>query len=115
MSSFQRSPLISIAALATYLVVQVFAGVLHHHGAENRGRTSPQSSSDPQFRAADQREGGEEENCLLCSVLHLAQILPTALQVEAVAPLYGDGLSAAALIRPHPLETASHTRGPPLI
>ena len=116
MCFFQRCPLVSVAALATYLVVHVFAGVLHHHGAENqRGKSRTPYSQHLQFQTTSPHENDDEENCLLCRVLHLAQILSTAFQVEAVALLYCDRLSAAAIIRPHPLETATYSRGPPLI
>ena len=115
MGYFERCPLVSVAALASYLAVHIFAGVLHHHEAEIQpGRTPVACSKSWQFRATSSQENDEEENCVLCSVLHLAQILPTALHVEAVTLLSGEDLSAAALIRPHPPETVTHTRGPPL-
>jgi hypothetical protein len=116
MGYFQRRPLVSIAALASYLAIHIFAGVLHHHEAENQlGRWPSACNQNLELRASSSHECGEEESCVLCSVLHLAQILPTALHVEAVALLSGDQFSAAAIIRPHPRESAAHTRGPPLI
>ena len=116
MSYFQRCPLVSAAALASYLAVHIFAGVLHHHGTENQpGRSPPACNENLQLQTTSPHENDEAENCVLCSVLHLAQILPTAFQVAAVAHLKGEELSAAAIIRPHPLETATYTRGPPLI
>jgi hypothetical protein len=114
MKAFRRSPLVSVAALATYLVVHVVAGVLHHHGPESLPERSPTSCiKDLHFQTTSAHEDDEEETCLLCSVLHLAQILPSVFQVAAVAPLNGEGLSATAIIRPHPLHTATYTRGPP--
>jgi hypothetical protein len=116
MKFFPRCPLVPATALAAYLVVHVVAGVLHHHGAESLPGRSPSScTKDLHFQTTSPHEDDEEETCLLCSVLHLAQILPYVLQVAAVAPLNGERLSAAAIIRPHPLQTATYTRGPPLI
>ncbi len=105
-----RCPLVSLAALAAYLLVHVLAGALHHHGADSQTACS----TTPQYQTAEAGNSDDEETCLLCAVLHLAQIAPTALHVEAVTTLDGNVLSAA-VIRPHPLETAIHSRGPPLM
>jgi hypothetical protein len=114
MKVFLRCPLVSVAALATYLVVHVFAGVLHHHGAENQLGMLPTADTKAlQLQKTSPHENDEEESCLLCSVLHLAQISPTALHLEAVTALSDEGLPATALIRPHPLPTATNSRGPP--
>ena len=116
MKFFLRCPLVSATALAAYLVVHVVAGVLHHHGAETVPERSPTScTKDLQFQTTSAHEDDDEATCLLCSVLHLAQALPSVLQLAAVAPLSGERLSATAIIRPHPLQTATYTRGPPLI
>jgi hypothetical protein len=117
MNSLLRCPLIGNTALAAYLAVHVFAGVLHHHEAECRPESLPIAfNTELQFQTSSQTENdSDEETCLLCSVLHLAQILPTALHVEAITALKGEVLSATAIIRPHPLQTASHSRGPPLM
>jgi hypothetical protein len=116
MQASPRSPVVSVAALAAYLVVHVIAGVLHHHVAESLpGKAATSCIKDLQFQTISAHENDEDETCLLCNVLHLAQILPTAFQIEAVALLSSEELSAAAIIRPHPLETATFTRGPPLI
>src|SRR5438270_9601727 len=100
MKCLLRCPLVAVAALATYLVVHVSAGVLHHHGAEHQtGRSSTASHADLRFQTSSPAENeDDEETCLLCSVLHLAQILPTALHVEAVTALNGEVLCAAAII-----------------
>jgi hypothetical protein len=117
MSSFLRCPLIGNTALAAYLAVHVFAGALHHHEAESRPERSPIAYNiEQQFLISSQADNdSDEETCLLCSVLHLAQILPTALHFEAITTPTGEALSATAIIRPHPLQTATHSRGPPLL
>jgi hypothetical protein len=115
MKIFLRCPLVSVAALATYLVVHVFAGVLHHHGAEDPGMSPTADNSALQFQTTSPHENDEEESCLLCSVLHLAQISPTALHLEAATALSDEALPAIAIIRPHPLPTATKSRGPPLM
>src|SRR5262249_16778453 len=117
MNSLLRCPLIRNAALAAYLVVHVFAGVLHHHGAENRpGSFSAACNPELQFQTSSKAENDDEnETCLLSSVLHLGKILPTVLHVEATTASRDETLSATAIIRPHPLQTATHSRGPPLI
>ena len=116
MKFFPRCPLVSATALATYLVVHVVAGVLHHHGAESlTGRLPASSTKDLNYQTTSAHEDDDEETCVLCSVLHLAQILPSVLQVAAVAPLNGERMSATAIIRPYPLQITTYTRGPPLI
>jgi hypothetical protein len=116
MIPFQRCPLVSIAALGSYLAVHIFAGVLHHHQPENQpGRSPIACNKNLQLQTTSPHENDEVENCALCSVLHLAQILPTAFLVEAVTLINGEQLSAAAIIRPYPLASATYTRGPPII
>lgn len=117
MNPLLRCPLIGNTALAAYLAVHVFAGVLHHHEAQSRPERSPIAlNTELCFLTSSQADNdGEEDACLLCSILHLAQIPPTALQLEAVAALSREAVSATALIRPHPLQTATHSRAPPLM
>jgi hypothetical protein len=116
MKSVLCGPLVCGAALATYLVVHVFAGGLHHHGTANRPARVPiTDATELQLQTNSPEEDQEEESCLLCSVLHLAQIPPTALQIEAITVLTGEAFSATAILRRHPLETATYSRGPPLM
>jgi Protein of unknown function (DUF2946) len=117
MKCFLRCPLVSVAALATYLVVHVFAAVLHHHGADYRPERLPIAyNTEPQFQTSSQADKDhDEETCLLCSVLHLAQMPPAAVHLEAFTALTGEAFSATAIIRPHPLQTATYSRGPPLM
>jgi Protein of unknown function (DUF2946) len=116
MKFFLRCRLVSVAALATYLVVHVFAAVLHHHGADYRpGRLPIACCTQSQFQTSSEAENDhDEETCPLCSVLHLAQMLPTALRFEAITPLREEPLTANAIIRPHPLHAATYSRGPPV-
>jgi hypothetical protein len=111
MKFFRRYPLIPVATLGVYLAVHVLADALHYHGMDN---ATPRGAK-LEFQTGSAADGDDEETCLLCAVLHLAQIAPTALHVEPATTLDSKVLSAAALIRPHPLETATHSRGPPLI
>jgi hypothetical protein len=106
-----RCPLVSLAALSAYLLVYVLASAVHHHGAAG----PLASSTELQYQTTDAADSDDEETCFLCAVLHQSQIAPTALHVEAATTLNSDVLCVAALIRPHPLETAIYSRGPPLI
>jgi hypothetical protein len=110
MKLVSRCPLVSFATLAAYLLVYVLAGAVHHHSEAS----ALASGTTLQYQTTDAGDN-DEETCLLCAVLHLAQIAPTALEVEAVTTLDSNLLSATALIRPHPLETTTHSRGPPLM
>jgi hypothetical protein len=60
-------------------------------------------------------ENDEAESRFLSSVLHLAQVPPTVFQVEAITARDGEAYLATASIRPYPPETATHSRGPPLM
>jgi hypothetical protein len=117
MKALLRSPLVSIAALAGYLAVHVFACALHHHhGMENRPASLLAAcEAGLQIQAAGTAENDQEETCLLCSVLHSAQSAPTTCHFEAVAALVGKAFSTVAIIRPYPIETVAHSRAPPLI
>jgi hypothetical protein len=115
MKVFQRCPLVCIAALACYVAVHVFAGVLHHHGGKHRPAKVPTAeTNNPQFQAASPAESEQEDSCLLCCVLHFAQIPATGFAVEAIAPLHREAASATAIIRRDALPTATYSRGPPL-
>jgi len=104
-----------VAALAAYLVVNVGAGALHHHHrAECRPGGSPTvPATKLQFENADRNDDDGEEHCLLCSVLHLARILPTPCHLENVAILTDKAFPTAAITRLCALETAVHARAPP--
>src|SRR2546421_12484690 len=112
----QRYPMVPVIALAAYLAVHVFAAVLHHHQVEHRYEGMPAAGDTKlQFEAAGLADSDEEDDCLLCSVLHLAQTAASALHVHTFIAVSGEALPATAIIRPHPLETTTHSRGPPMI
>jgi len=118
MKVFRRYPLVSIAALTAYLLVNIGAGALHHHhGATVWPETLVTGcGADLQIQATDPADDDDddEETCALCSVLHLAQNLPTSFHVEAVTALTGEASPAVAIFRLSPLETATHARAPPV-
>jgi hypothetical protein len=117
MMVFLRGPLVCIAALTAYLVVNVGAGALHHHpGAETQpGGLATASDFDLPFQTCDATDGDGEEHCLLCSVLHLARILPTPCSVEAITVLTAKTVPTSAITRLYPLETATYARAPPIL
>jgi hypothetical protein len=119
MMQFRRHRLVSLAALTAYMVVHIGAGSLHqhHHGAAMRpGKVPAACGTDLRFLTTGQAsEEDEEETCLLCSVLHLAQTPPGKLHVEVLIVLTGEAFSAAAIIQPYPLEPPTHARAPPLV
>jgi hypothetical protein len=116
MKSRVRCPLVCLTALAAYVVVHVFAGVLHHHGTAHwRAQAPTADTKSLGFQTFCPGENEQEESCLLCSVLHLAQIPATALSVDIIAVLNGEAPSATAIIRPHPPATAIYSRGPPSV
>jgi hypothetical protein len=113
MSSLRHPPL-CLAALAVYLAVNIGAGALHHHAlATQSGRTSAAHSLGLQLQSSGSQED-DDDACLLCRVLHLARTLSIVVRVEAVTALAGQALPAVAIARPHFLETATHSRAPPL-
>ncbi|HLJ97978.1 MAG TPA: DUF2946 family protein [Gemmataceae bacterium] len=116
MQSFLRGPLVSAVALATYLVVHVFAAVLHHHTAEcGPGKPALAVHTEASSWTAGQVDDDhEDEACVLCTILSLAPMPAAPLSLTAITPVNEDALSPLALIRPYPLETATHSRGPPL-
>jgi hypothetical protein len=109
--------LVSIAALTTYLVVNVGAGALHHHHGTAVGADEMPAApcTGLLFQASDQADDGdEEETCLLCSVLHLAQTSPCKVHATVFLALSGASLSTAACIRPHLFQTPTRARSPPV-
>jgi hypothetical protein len=116
MKFFLRCPLVSLTALAVYLAVNIGAGVVHHHHGPDAppGELPNTSVAGLQFQPADPGDDdGEEETCLLCKTLHLGQAPAAAIHVEAITLHTGTAVAATAVIRPHPLETATHSRAPP--
>jgi hypothetical protein len=116
MKSFLRSPLFCFAVLAIYIVVQVVAAAHHHH----HGLATPESKLAtcnhglPGYSALpDDIDDDDEGGCLLCSVLHLPQTLPTPCHLEATTALCDRTLIPEAIIRSHPRQTATHSRAPP--
>jgi hypothetical protein len=117
MKSFLRSPLVCIAALTINLVVQIVAAAHHHH----HGATSSESSSTtfcdkdlPGYSALpDDLDNDDEGGCLLCTVLHLPQTLPTLCHLEAATTVCNRYVVPAPVIRSHPRQTATHSRAPP--
>jgi hypothetical protein len=62
MNSFPRCPLIGNIALAAYLAVHVFAGVLHHHDGECcPGRLPSASETEMQIQTSNQVENHADE------------------------------------------------------
>jgi hypothetical protein len=112
-----RHRLVSLAALTAYLVVNVGAGALHHHhhAAAGRPGTLPAAcGTGLQFQTTGQPgDEGDEETCLLCSVLHLAQTAPGKLHVAVLIVPTGQAFSAAAIIQPLLLAAPSRARSPP--
>jgi hypothetical protein len=112
-----RQRLVSIAALIAYLVVNVGAGALHHHhraAAARPGTVPAACGTGLQFQTAGQPgDEDDEDACLLCSVLHLAQTVPGKLHVAVLIVPTGQAFSAAAIIQPLLLATPSRARSPP--
>jgi hypothetical protein len=116
--SITRNRLVSITALTAYLVVNTGAAALHHHHHEAAswpGNVPAAGGTDLHFQTAGQAgDGDEEETCPLCSVLHLAQTLPSKAHVDVRIALTGKALSVAAIIQPHRFATPTRARSPPL-
>jgi hypothetical protein len=113
-----RHRLVSVTALTAYVVVNIGAGALHHHdhgSAEWPGVSSVACGTAHHFWAAGPAgNADDEETCLLCSVLHLAQTLPCKVHVGLLIAPTGEALSAAAVIQPHLLKAPTRARSPPL-
>jgi hypothetical protein len=114
---FPRLRLISIAALTTYLVVNIGAGALHHHhqGTAGQPGMSPAArDSTLQIQAAAPAGDDDEETCPLCHVLHLARTLSKKVHPGLPIVPTGSTLSAAAIIQPHPFKATTRARSPPV-
>jgi hypothetical protein len=110
-----RQPRFSFAALAVYLAVNIGVGAVHHHGEViHSAKKSPGDNSGLQLQSTSTDNDGDDDTCLLCRVLHLARTLSLVIRVEGFTPLAGKPLVAVAIARPHFLETATHSRAPPL-
>jgi hypothetical protein len=117
MMFFLRHRLVSLAALTAYLVVNVGAAALHHHhhgAALPPGEVPTACGTELQYQPTGQTgEDDDEENCLLCGVLHLAQTLPGKVHVDVLIVPTGDAFSHVPIIQPHLLETPTRARSPP--
>jgi hypothetical protein len=110
-----RHPRFSFAALAIYLAVNIGVGAVHHHGEViHSPKKSPGDNSGLQLQSTSTDNDGDDDTCLLCRVLHLALTLSVIIRVEGFTPLVGETLLAVAIARPHFLETATHSRAPPM-
>jgi hypothetical protein len=107
-----RGRLLVLVALAAYLAVNVPVRALHHHAAVSASAAVPATPS--QCAPAD-ADGDSDHVCPICSVLYLAQVHPSAVQVIAVSARAESAVIAAARARPHCLETATHSRAPPIV
>jgi hypothetical protein len=114
MRLLHSSRLASKATLTVYLAVNVGAAALHHHHEVDTrpGGLALGSDTRPQLRDSP-TDDDDDEHCLLCSILNLARILPTARCVDAVAALSEEAFPTIAIKRPNPLETYTHSRAPP--
>jgi hypothetical protein len=111
-----RHPRFSFAALAVYLAVNIGVGAVHHHGEViHSAKMSPGDNSGLRLQSTSCTDNdSDDDSCLLCRVLHLARTLSLVIRVEGFTPLAGETLLAVAIARPHVLETATHSRAPPM-
>lgn len=107
-------PLIRLAALTIYLVVNVGVGTLHHHHDRQSQSESSAQDATGQFRSGEAPDDGDEAHCLLCKVLHLARILTAPCSVEASTLLTDEACPPAARSPFAPLRSASQARAPPV-
>lgn len=119
MKSFVRYRLKCLVALAVYLLVNVGGMAWHHHpGVAAQPENLPWfNGTNLQFQTSgsdDDDDGDDEEHCLLCRVLHLVQSLAGTVEMEGVSAHTDQAATAIAQIRPYPLATILHSRGPPL-
>jgi hypothetical protein len=114
--AFLRCPLGCLAALAVYVAVNVGAGALHHHHAPDRVAEGLPAVSDSgvQRQTCQSSDSESDEGCLLCNVLHLAQVLPLACDVETSVVLTGKAFPTSAIKPLHHLESTAHARAPPV-
>jgi hypothetical protein len=115
-SCLRRS--LGLCTLIVYLTINVIGAALHHHGPEESSSgwmtalvTDPEELTEEP--GDDDDDDHNEDSCLVCSVLHLAQNPPTVIHVQAVAGMTGDAVSAAAVSRSYPLQSATRSRAPP--
>jgi hypothetical protein len=116
MRAFLHHYLARLAALGIYVAVYVFAvAIHHHHNAEAwpNWLSSASGVSLLQASTPDDSDDEDEDHCLLCSVLHLAQILPTLLHADVMAPPAAEEFLAGAVAQPFPIRAITHSRAPP--
>ncbi len=115
--SFLRRPLLSVTALVLYLAVNVPVRGLHHHAHDNVAATSSAATSTRlSIDAAPASDDPSADHvCSVCSVLHLAQTLPVAIDLTVHFASSGRALALAPVLRPHLFESLAHSRAPPAV
>jgi hypothetical protein len=118
MKRFLRDPLTTGSALIVYLTINVVVGALHHHVPdENTSGLATASISDPELFTPEPTEDDhddDDEGCVVCSVLHLAQKPPGMIHMDAGIILAGAAPATEPIIRTYPLQSATRSRAPPL-
>src|SRR5437588_3122650 len=96
--------------LALYVGVYVVAVPLHHHGTGAAGKVAVRDV-DSRLRATDGTvsEEDDEHACLLCSVLHQAQIPIAIPDVENFVGPVGEESAATTLVQPRLVEKANRS------
>src|SRR5262249_14862860 len=116
MKLLARCPLVSVAALTTYLMVHVVAPATHHHHAtETRCAWSPRTTANCYLVSGvlvDDNDN-DEDHCPVCGVLHMAQMAPTLFDPVVVISFSDELFSVAAPVRPFPIIASTPSRAPP--
>src|SRR4051794_3438243 len=112
--SFLRHSCIVLAPLAAYLAVQLGIGTQHHHGAPAHAESASANTANRCEALAANSTEEDDDDCLLCSVLHLARIIAPSIRLETVAAYVSPTAPTVPATRPHPLKTTIHSRAPPV-
>ncbi|MBV9126255.1 MAG: hypothetical protein JO112_23140 [Planctomycetes bacterium] len=106
-----RGPLISTVALVVYLATNVGVRGLHHHPTPS---PTPTSAAGQQLHSSAPAPGDcGNQTCQVCTILFLAQKLPTIALRIGVQERTGEMPAASAVSCPLALIQAVHSRGPP--
>ena len=116
MKSELRYRLIPLGALALYSLVHILVPALHRHHISDKAIASQNALlTNNSSSSLDSQDCDDEDSCPICSVLHQAQVLPVASDVESGEALQLEAIAASALIRPNPIESVPHSRAPPAV
>jgi hypothetical protein len=109
-----RCQLIPLIALALYSLVHVLGPALHRHEVK-ASQAGAHAALGVASVPADSSAYDDDDACIFCGILHLAQVPPVIFETGPAACLSCAACLAFAIVRPNPIERTTHSRGPPAL